>query len=124
MMAAKKPVSPAILWTMSIVFAVLFGSYGLVLVFNPFGQSAPSSHLGEGSELYRLLVGAPLCVGAILLVLPRMAWIGATLLALTCAVEAGRNIYIGHAAAALIPALFIISLATLAWVRRPGSTSM
>src|SRR5579862_3693197 len=121
-MAAKKPISPNIVWTVSILLAVLFGGFGVFKIVDPQLGTAPVQN--PMPDLYRWLLGGAFCVGAVLLLVPRFAWIGALWLVLLLGGACVWFLSQGQLAGIVIPLLFIVSLGTLAYVRRPGSTAL
>jgi hypothetical protein len=116
---AKKQVNPRLIWTVTILLTLLFGGIGVLLLVNP-KQFA----LHDDQLPYFRGLGASLCVGAVLLLVPRVAWVGALLLAVILLGLIGVSIYQGQMSQTVVPALFLVSVGTLAYIRRPRDSSL
>jgi hypothetical protein len=114
---AEKQINPRMVWTVSILLALLFGSIGVLLLVYP--KQFIGQHFGEDSFPIVRLVGAVLCVATILLLVPRTAWIGAVLLAVILLGIIGLALYQRQPYEAVVPALFLVSVGSLAYIRRP-----
>jgi hypothetical protein len=108
---AEKQVNARLVWTVSILLAVLFGGIGVLLLVYP--KQSVGQHFGEDQLPLIRLVGAVLCVGSVLLLVPQTAWIGALLLACILLGVIGLSLYQRQPYEAAVPALF------LAYIRRP-----
>jgi hypothetical protein len=115
---AEKQVNLRLVWTVSVLLALLFGSIGVLLLVYP--KQFIGQHFGEDSFPLVRLVGAVLCVGSILLLVPRTAWIGAVLLAVILLGIIGLALYQRQPYEAVVPALFLVSVGSLAYIRRPS----
>jgi hypothetical protein len=80
-----------------------------------------SQHVHEDQLPYLRGLGAALCVGAVLLLVPRVAWVGAMLLAVILVGLMGVWAYVGDWSQLVVPAMFLVSVASLAYIRRPRS---
>jgi hypothetical protein len=114
---AEKQVNARLVWTVSILLAVLFGGIGVLLLVYP--KQSVGQHFGEDQLPLIRLVGAVLCVGSVLLLVPQTAWIGALLLACILLGVIGLSLYQRQPYEAAVPALFLVSVASLAYIRRP-----
>jgi hypothetical protein len=115
---AEKIVNPRMIWTVSILLAGLFAAFGVWKVLYPDGLGAPSA--GDGSRLLARGLGAAFLLGAVLLLVPRLAWVGAAALAVILLGVIGVWLVQGAVSQTVIPALFVVSLVTLAYIRRPA----
>lgn len=105
------------LWTLQILLALAFlaaasgkllGSADMVSMFDRIG-------LGQS---FRYLTGALEVAGAILLLIPRTAWMGGALLA--CIMDGAILTHLFVIGGTFVPALVLLLLsATVAWLRRP-----
>jgi hypothetical protein len=117
---AEKKVSPRLVWTMSIILALLFALNGVLLIVRPAQFGSPLAGSTQSTDPIVLALGVAFCIGSLLLVVPRTAWIGASLLAVLLVGVIGVWLFQGATIQTVIPALFVVSLVTLAYVRRPG----
>jgi hypothetical protein len=108
-----------LIWVVSVLLALLFGAVGAVLLVNP--KQSVGQHVAEDYFVYLRGLGAALCVGAFLVLVPRVAWAGALLLALILAGVIGLLAFLGRYSETIIPALFLVSVTALAYIRRPRS---
>jgi hypothetical protein len=111
---AEKKVNPRVVWTVSILLALLFALNGVLLILRPqlFGnQRSGSTQTGEAPFVG---LGVAFCLGSVLLLVPRTAWIGASLLAVILVGVIGVWLFQGAAIQTVMPALFVVSLGTLA----------
>ncbi len=113
---ADKKVNPGLVWTVSIVIALLFGSLGILVILRPerFAEDPMP-------DAVRIGLGAVFCLGAGLLLIPRVTWVGALLLATTLVGVSGVSAYHHQFQQTVIPLMFTVSLGTLAYIRRPGA---
>jgi hypothetical protein len=114
---AAKQVNPRVIWTVSILLALLFAGVGILLLLKP---QVPGVDKGTGLLLVRA-IAVVVCLGAVLLLVPRLAWIGALLLGILLS-----GVIVAYAASGallptVIPILILISLGTLGYTRRPGA---
>jgi hypothetical protein len=118
---AAKQVNPQVIWTVSILLALLFAGVGILLLLIPqAADQVPAVDKATGLLLIRA-IAAVICVGAVLLLVPRLAWIGALLLGI---ILIGIIVVYATSGALLptvIPILILISLGTLGYARRPGA---
>jgi hypothetical protein len=116
---AEKQVSPRLIWTASFLLALMFGSLGVLLLGKPQQVAGPNG--SENQFLLLRALGAAFCVGAFLVLVPRVAWVGALLLAALLVGVIGWSTYVGRYTETIIPALFLVSVTALAYIRRPRS---
>ena len=76
---AEKQVNPRLIWTASVVLALLSGAIGVLLLVKPQQMGGPNA--SEQQLVLLRALGAAFCVGAFLVLVPRVAWLGALLLA-------------------------------------------
>ncbi len=120
---AAKQVNPRVIWTVSILLALVFAVAGIVLLLKPQAVD-PAPGADRVTWLLVVRVIAPvICVGAVLLLVPRLAWIGALLLGIILIAMIGSYIASGAWMPTVIPSLILISLGTLGFVRRPGAAA-
>jgi hypothetical protein len=117
---AEKKVNPRVVWTVSIFLAVLFGGYGALLLVNGQVLSGQPGNHAQSPDYSLMALGIAFVVGAVLLLVPRVAWTGALLLGAALIGVIGVSLAQGNVVQAVIPALCVVSLGTLAYIRRPG----
>jgi hypothetical protein len=117
---AEKKANPHVVWAVSILLALVFAGLGVLLFLKPqplFNQSVNGRQL---ADYYLTGLGVVFCSGAVLLLVPRLAWIGALLLAVVLSGIIGVSVVHGSMSQIVIPGLLVVSLVTLAYIRRPG----
>jgi hypothetical protein len=118
---AAKQVNPRVIWTVSVLLALLFAAVGILLLLKP---QAADPFPGVDKVTWLLVVraiAAVIFLGAVLLLVPRLAWIGALLLGIVLIAVTGSYIASGAWMPTVIPILILISLSTLGYIRRPGA---
>jgi hypothetical protein len=123
---AAKQADPRVIWTASIVLALLFAGFGAQLVLMEKPEDAvhiPSVDRATGSLLVRG-IGFAMCLGAVLLLVPRLTWIGSVLLSAVLLGFVAIALTSGAPLQAAIPAMILISLGTLGYIRRPGGAHL
>jgi hypothetical protein len=114
---AEKQVNPRLIWTASVVLALLSGAIGVLLLVKPQQMGGPNA--SEQQLVLLRALGAAFCVGAFLVLVPRVAWLGALLLAVLLVGVIAWSIFGGRYSETIIPALFLVSATALAYIRRP-----
>jgi hypothetical protein len=118
---AAKQVNPRVIWTVSMLLALLFAVVGVLLLLKPqAADQVPGVDKATGLLLVRA-IAAVICLGAVLLLVPRLAWIGALLLGIILIGVIGAYATSGALLPTVIPILILISLGTLGYARRPGA---
>ena len=120
---AAKQINPRLIWTVSILLALIFLAIGVVMVLKPEQTGSQPANAAQTPPLVLKALGVALCLGAVLLLVPRVAWVGAVLLGLILIGVIGLWVFQGDGMQTLIPALLLISVGTLAYIRRPGRPS-
>jgi hypothetical protein len=120
---AAKQANPKVIWTVSIVLALLFAILAILLLLRP---QAADQFPGVDKVTWLLVVRAIAAIvflGAVLLLVPRLAWIGALLLGIILIAVTASYIASGEWMPTVIPILVLISLGTLGFIRRPGAVA-
>jgi hypothetical protein len=117
---AEKKVNPRVVWTVSILLAFLFTVNGVLLIVRPPQVGSPLAGSTQPLHPLVLALGVAFCLGSVLLLVPRTAWIGASLLAVLLVGVIGVWLVQGAVIPTVMPALLVISLGSLAYIRRPG----
>jgi hypothetical protein len=118
---AAKQVNPRVIWTVSILLALLFAVIGILLLLKPqAADQVPGVDKATGLIVVRA-IAAVIFLGAVLLLVPRLAWIGALLLGIILIGVTMAYAASGALLPTVIPILILISLGTLGYARRPGA---
>jgi hypothetical protein len=115
-MADKKP-NPTVVWVVTVLLAALFGWIGLSMLG---GEQWPSDFQRWGYPTWLCpVIGALTIAAAASLFVRRVAWVGAGTLAALMAIAVVATLRHERGAAALMPALLLMSLTSLAYHRYP-----
>jgi hypothetical protein len=121
---AEKQINTRLIVTVSVLLALLFGAIGVMLLINPKQFVVPRADPEQITLFLLRGLGAAFCVGAFLLLVPRVAWVGAVVLAVVLIGVICKWAIQGDVQQTIIPALFLVSLASLAYVRRPRTLTV
>ena len=105
------------LWVVTVLCAAFFTMMGLPKVLGQGGWAARFATWGY-PPWFVVFVGVAELVGAIMMLIPQLATLGGTLLAVIMLGAAATHFLHGETARVLVPLLLFAVLAVVAWVRR------
>ena len=108
------------LWVASVAVALLLLAAGLPKVLGQGGWGARFANWGYPSGFVGL-IGAVEVAGAVMLLVPKVAVLGAAILGVVMLGAAGTHLVHGETPRIAMPALLCVLLALIAWRRRPGA---
>lgn len=107
-----------ILWIISVLLAAFFLIVGALKLSNPSATTGSLSRWSNPTLLY-LLARAVEIAGAVTLLIPRWAWLGAVGLAALMAGIVAKHLVHNESTAAIIPSLLLALLGIIAYARWP-----
>jgi putative oxidoreductase len=115
--AASAAVEKMIVWTVSVVLAAFFLIVGVSKLPGPSGTTGGLNPWSNATLLY-LIARTVEIAGALMLLIPRCAWLGAVGLAAVMAGIVGNHLAHCDPAAAVVPLLLLALLGVIAHARR------
>jgi uncharacterized membrane protein YphA (DoxX/SURF4 family) len=114
-------VRAVVVWVLSVLVAALFAFAGAAKFFVP--EMAAKFHEWGYPDWFHYVVGAAELGGAVLLLVPRAAWIGAAVLALIMAGAVWTLVTHNQAEQVPVPAVTLVVLLVLVYLRRPRAAA-
>ncbi len=116
---AEKKTNPAAVWATTLFLAAVFLLAGWTMVT---GNAAWDRYQVHYADWFLKTVGIIAIASALLLLIPKTAWIGASMLAVLMVGALVTELLHGQPMTAVFWGLFLISLSALAYYRFPRQT--
>jgi uncharacterized membrane protein YphA (DoxX/SURF4 family) len=107
------------LWIVTVLCAAMFLFAGSFKFIYPDDARKQFEDLGY-ADWFRVLIGALEITGAVLLLLPRLAWIGSGMLGVIMIGAVVSVVRVGVYEHALVPAVLFVALVWITYMRSPS----